>query len=51
MVCVHDAGAYSIAMFSKYNSRQIPTVYGFEDGVLEVLVEGESIEDSLKTWG
>jgi len=52
MAVIHDAGAYSIAMFSKYNSRQIPRVYGYsEGGELEILVEGESIEDSLKTWG
>ncbi|GMH61553.1 hypothetical protein TrRE_jg1434, partial [Triparma retinervis] len=56
-IAVHDAGAYTIAMFSAYNSRQKPTVFGvgeWEDGggiEVGIMVEGEKIEDTLKGWG
>jgi diaminopimelate decarboxylase len=54
-ICVHDAGAYTISMFSKYNSRQAPPVYGYTCGCLniiqlEVIANGESVEDTLKMW-
>jgi diaminopimelate decarboxylase len=53
---VRDAGAYTLSMWSRYNSRQIPKVLGFrrtEDGGLafEVLRERESVEDVLRFWG
>lgn len=51
-VVIEDAGAYTLAMWSKYNSRQAPAVYGYRaDGALEVLKPRETIEDVLKFWG
>lgn len=64
-ICVHDAGAYTIAMFSKYNSRQAPPVFGFRaEGagyagiehraakplIIERLSAGESVEQALSLW-
>ena len=55
-IVIHDAGAYTMSMFSSYNSRQKPPVYKVdlgEDGEtkLTVIVEGESKESVLKGWG
>ena len=64
-ICVHDAGAYTIAMFSKYNSRQAPPVFGFRAAgggfsgtqhraatplVVERLSAGESVDQALSLW-
>ena len=65
-ICVHDAGAYTIAMFSKYNSRQAPPVFGFRSTagggfsspqhragaplVVERLSAGESVDQALALW-
>lgn len=51
-ICVHDAGAYTLGMFSRYNSRQAPPVYGFRDGghTLSRISEGETIEEALRMW-
>ena len=50
-IAVHDAGAYTLAMFSKYNSRVAPPVYGHHGGVdLTPLTDGESIDDALAMW-
>jgi len=47
---VLDAGAYTMAMWSRYNSRQMPMVLGFEGGRLSVLKERESLERVLEFW-
>ena len=53
---VHDAGAYTLSMFSRYNSRQAPPVYGFtamaDGGNCKVvpLTQPESTEDALRLW-
>lgn len=51
-IAVHDAGAYTLAMFSKYNSRQAPPVYGHRGGgaTLFALSDGETIEQALSMW-
>ena len=51
-IAIHDAGAYTLAMFSKYNSRQAPPVYGFTDGgaTIRLLSDGETIEQALSMW-
>jgi diaminopimelate decarboxylase len=51
-IVIHDTGAYTLSMWSRYNSRQIPKVVGYyQDGQkFEVLKERESIEQILAFW-
>jgi len=51
-IIIHDAGAYTLSMWSRYNSRQTPKVIGYyQDGErFEVLKERESIQDILDFW-
>ncbi len=51
-VVVQDAGAYTLGMWSRYNSRQIPKVVGYrEDGAdFTVLKERESVEGIIRFW-
>ena len=55
VLCIHDTGGYTLAMYSKYNSRQAGPVYGFRktDGAYTfvVLKERETEEETLKFWG
>ena len=55
-IVVHDAGAYTIGMFSRYNSRPCPGVIGVEaDDRGRVRVHPwkaeETIDDILRMWG
>ncbi|WP_245588475.1 diaminopimelate decarboxylase [Desulfocurvus vexinensis] len=45
-----DAGAYTMAMWSRYNSRPMPAVLGLSRGRLEVLRPRESVADVLRFW-
>jgi len=47
---VLDAGAYTLGMWSRYNSRQMPKVLGFEGGRFVVLKERETVERALEYW-
>lgn len=50
-IVVHDAGAYTLAMFSRYNSRAAPPVYGHEGGEsLTPLTDGETVDQALALW-
>ncbi|MFA5972129.1 MAG: hypothetical protein WC780_07250 [Lentimicrobiaceae bacterium] len=51
-IMIHDAGAYTLSMWSRYNSRQIPKVigYNYEIGAFEILRERESKEDLYEFW-
>ena len=51
-VLIHDTGAYTLSMWSRYNSRQVPKVVGyFNDGEkFEILKERESLDDVRKFW-
>lgn len=51
-VIIHDTGAYTLSMWSRYNSRQIPRVIGYRDdgSEFEVLKERETINDILRFW-
>jgi diaminopimelate decarboxylase len=53
IVVVHDAGAYTLSMWSRYNSRRAPAVYGHEGDPPEIsrLKPPEAIEDLLRFWG
>lgn len=49
---IHDAGAYTLSMWSRYNSRQIPKVIGYlDDGdSFEVLRKREEPDDLWNFW-
>jgi diaminopimelate decarboxylase len=47
---VLDAGAYTYAMWSRYNSRQMPKVIGLTGGRAVVLKERESVQDVVDFW-
>lgn len=48
---VHDAGAYTLAMWSRYNSRRSPPVFGWDGSALTVLRPGEDTAAVLAFWG
>ncbi len=51
-IIIHDTGAYTLSMWSRYNSRQIPRVLGYQDEGehLEVLRERETLEQVVEFW-
>ncbi|TYZ57482.1 hypothetical protein PybrP1_000358 [[Pythium] brassicae (nom. inval.)] len=56
LVVIHDTGGYTLAMYSKYNSRQAPSVHAYarqDDGSFKfaVLKERETAEEALAFWG
>lgn len=51
IVAVRDAGAYTLSMWSKYNSRLAPAVFGFDERGFELLKPRETVEELLRFWG
>jgi len=51
-ILIHDAGAYTLSMWSRYNSRQMPKVIGYlnENDVFEIIRERETKEDLFEFW-
>ncbi len=51
-ILIHDTGAYTLSMWSRHTSRQIPKVIGYEDGGEEfrILKNRERLEDVLRFW-
>jgi len=51
-VVFHDTGAYALSMWSRYNSRQVPRVLGYESPgwSFQVLKERERPEDVIAFW-
>ncbi len=49
-IVVHDAGAYTMSMWSRYNSRTMPAVHGCEAGALRLLKKAETPEDAMRFW-
>ncbi len=49
---IRDAGAYTLSMWSRYNSRVLPKIIGIdhEKGSMEVLKERERSEELLRFW-
>ena len=47
---IRDAGAYTLSMWSRYNSRQIPKVIGCDGNNFTVLRGRESLEKVLAFW-
>ncbi len=50
---IHDAGAYTFSMWSRYNSRQSPKVLGYYDpgADFEILKPREEVSEALNLWG
>ncbi|MCK6505164.1 diaminopimelate decarboxylase [Myxococcota bacterium] len=51
LVAVHDAGAYTLSMWSRYNSRQAPAVIGLRGERAELLKAAETVEQVAAFWG
>jgi len=51
-IIIQDTGAYTLSMWSRYNSRQIPKVIGYfnEGKTFEILRERESLDTLLAFW-
>ncbi len=51
-VIIQDSGAYTLSMWSRYNSRQIPKVLGYYDegAAFEIIKERERLETVLDFW-
>lgn len=51
-IIVHDSGAYTFSMWSLYNSRQFPTVIGYNeaDGNFHCLRPRQSLEQIVDFW-
>lgn len=51
-ILIHDVGAYTLSMWSRYNSRQIPAVIGYrgEGESFEWIRKGESPEEVTAFW-
>jgi len=49
---IHDTGAYTLSMWSRYNSRPMPAVLGYRKGgaSFEILKAAESNEDLVRFW-
>lgn len=50
LVVIRDVGAYTLSMWSRYNSRQMPRILGCRGGFYGVLRERESVADVLRFW-
>jgi diaminopimelate decarboxylase len=54
LVVIHDAAAYTLAMWSRYNSRPAPAVYGYvpePEPAFECLKPSEKEEEIVRFWG
>jgi diaminopimelate decarboxylase len=49
-VVIHDTGAYTLSMWSRYNSRQMPKVIGYRNKSFCILKERESLNDLYNFW-
>ena len=52
LLAIHDTGGYTLSMWSRYNSRQIPRVIGYrqEGSFFEILRERETVEELYNFW-
>ena len=52
LLFIHDTGAYTLSMWSRYNSRQIPKVIGYYNNGKDFLVikNRERVEDVISFW-
>ncbi len=49
---IHDAGAYTLSMWSRYNSRQVPKVIGYRENGrhFEILKKRETLRQVAAFW-
>jgi diaminopimelate decarboxylase len=50
ILVVHDCGAYTLGMWSRYCSRTMPAVLGFDNGLIRVLRPRETVQDIVEFW-
>ena len=50
IVVMHDVGAYTLSMWSRYCSRAMPEVVGFKNGDFQVLRRREEPQELVKFW-
>ncbi len=51
ILIVKDTGGYTFSMWSHYNSRSFPPIYGYDDaGRMSLLRQGEMPEDAAAFW-
>lgn len=50
VVVMHDVGAYTLSMWSRYCSRLLPEVVGFQQGRVRVLRKRETPGEIVKFW-
>lgn len=50
---IHDVGAYTYSMWSCYNSRRMPAIYGYEEqqSGFQLLRQADSLQDIASFWG
>lgn len=51
VIVIRDAGAYTLSMWSRYNSRLAPAVYGADASGLRLLKPRETADCVLRFWG
>lgn len=51
LIAIHDAGAYTLSMWSRYNSRQAPAVLGLRGDQAILLKAAETVEQVEAFWG
>ncbi len=51
-ILIHDAGAYTLSMWSRYNSRQMPKIIAYynEIDTFEIIMERENKDDLFVFW-
>jgi diaminopimelate decarboxylase len=51
-IIIHDSGAYTLSMWSRYNSRPMPKVLGYQNNgaQFDVLKNRETLEDVYNFW-
>lgn len=49
---IHDIGAYTLSMWSRYNSRALPKVIGYHNGgeKFELIKDREALDDIYNFW-
>lgn len=52
LIIIHDIGAYTLSMWSRYNSRQMPKVIGFDTSAnkFEIIKERENLDNLFEFW-
>ncbi|HAF28577.1 MAG TPA: diaminopimelate decarboxylase [Bacteroidales bacterium] len=49
-IVIHDTGAYTFGMWSKYLSRPFPKVIGFDNSNYKIIRNRESFDEIIKFW-